>query len=128
MAAPTPSGYYVIYPRGPGASTGPMPAGYVMVSRWIGVAEAKLWMANGGTYVPPGVGAGGRVYVTLPGEPKPPGTDPIRIDFGVPQAALQTAGLPGWKQMFQTLASTPIYNVTIHVPSSIPPTQITGKP
>ena len=25
---------------------------YVMVSRWADVAEAKLWMATGGTYVP----------------------------------------------------------------------------
>jgi hypothetical protein len=123
----TPAGFYTLYPRGPGASSGPMPAGYVMVSRWIGPAEAKMWMRNGGTYIAPQIGAGGRVYVTLPGEPRPSGTGPIRIDFGIPQAALQTAGDSGWKQLIQSLANIPIYNVTIHVPSSIPAAQITGR-
>src|SRR5437868_5641362 len=115
----TPAGFYTLYPRGSGASSGPMPPGYVMVSRWIGAAEAKLWMRNGGTCIAPQIGAGGRVYVTLPGEPRPSGTGPIRIDFGIPQAALQTAGDSGWKQLVQSLANVPVYNVTIHVPNSI---------
>jgi hypothetical protein len=105
-----------------------MPKGYVIVSRWIGIAEAKLWMANGGTHIPLSVGAGDRVYVTLFGEPGPSGTDPIRIDFGIPQAALQTAGRPDWRQLFQSLANVPVYNVQIHVPNSIPASKITGKP
>jgi hypothetical protein len=41
-----PAGYYTLYPRGVGAAKGPMPNGYVMVSRWVSVAEAKLWMMN----------------------------------------------------------------------------------
>ena len=122
------AGYYILYPRGAGAADGPMPNGYVMVSRWAGAPEARLWMMNGGTYIPPQVGAGGRVYVTLFGAPRPSGTDPIRIDFGVPQAALQTAGRADWRQLLQNLANVPIYNVKIHVPSSIPASQITRKP
>jgi hypothetical protein len=97
-----------------------MPNGYVMVSRWINAAEAKLWMQNGGTYIPPQVGAGSRVYVTLYGEGRPSGTDPIRIDFGIPETALQIAGRSDWRQLFQSLANVPIYNVKIHVPNSIP--------
>jgi hypothetical protein len=122
------AGYYVLYPRGVGAAEGPMPNGYIFVSRWAGTAEAKLWMMNGGTYVPTTVGAGGRVYVTLLGEPRPSGTGPIRIDFGIPQAALQTAGRSDWRQLLQTLANVPIHNVSIHVPYSVPSHQITGKP
>jgi hypothetical protein len=119
------AGYYILYPRGPGAANGLMPNGYVMVSRWVNAAEAKLCMMNGATYVPPAVGGGGRVYVTVFGEPRPSGTDPIRIDFGIPQAALQTAGRSDWRQLLQSLANMPIYNVTIHVPNSIPAAQIT---
>jgi hypothetical protein len=122
-----PVGYYTLYPRGPGAAAGPLPGGYVMVARWVGAVEAKLWMINGGTFIPPQVGAGARVYVTLPGAPRPAGADAIRIDFGVPQGALQTAGRTDWSQLLQSLANVPIYNVAIHVPSSIPATQITGK-
>jgi filamentous hemagglutinin len=124
---PAPAGYYTLYPRGAGASNGPMPTGYVMVSRWVNAAEAKMWMSNGGTYIPPRVGGGGRVYVTRYGASRPSGTDAIRIDFGVPQAALQTAGQMDWKQLLQSLANVPIYNVKIHVPNSLPASQITGK-
>jgi filamentous hemagglutinin len=125
---PSLAGYYTLYPRGAGAATGPMPQGYVMVSRWGSAAEAKLWMMNGGTHVPQSVGAGGRVYVTLFGVPRPSGTDPVRIDFGIPQAALQVAGRSDWRQLIQNLANVPIYNVQIHVPNSIAASQITGKP
>ena len=121
------AGYYILYPRGAGAADGPMPHGYVMVSRWVNAAEAKLWMMNGGTYVPPQVGGGGRVYVTLFGAPRPPLTDPIRIDFGIPQAALQTAGRSDWRQLVQSIANVPIYNLTIQVANSIPASRITGK-
>jgi hypothetical protein len=121
------AGYYALYPRGAGAANGPMPNGYVMVSRWVNAPEAKLWMMNGCTYIPPLVGSGGRVYVTLFGAPRPSGTDPIRIDFGIPQAALQTAGRSDWRQLLQTLTNTPIYNVRINVPNSIPASQIIGK-
>ena len=39
------------------------------------------------------------VNATLFGEPRPSGTDRIRIDFGIPQAALQAAGLGRyWRQ------------------------------
>ncbi len=101
------------YPRGAGAAIGPMPNGYATVSRWVNAAEAKLWMMNGGTYIPPLIGSGGRVYVTLFGAPRPSGTDAIRIDFGIPQAALQTAGRSNWRQLLQALSNTPIYNVSI---------------
>src|SRR5260370_41893369 len=124
---PATAGYYTLYPRGAGAAIGPMPNGYAMVSRWVNAAEAKLWMMNGGTYIPPLIGSGGRVYVTLFGAPRPSGTDAIRIDFGIPQAALQTAGRSDWRQLLQALSNTPIYNVSIHVPNSIPASQITGK-
>jgi hypothetical protein len=120
-------GYYALYPRGQGASTGAMPKGYTMVSRWIDANEAKLWMANGATFVPPHVGAGGRLYVTDFGASQPSGTGPIRIDLGVPQAALHAAGRADWKQVFQPIANVPIYNVSIHVPPSIQAWQITGK-
>lgn len=121
------AGYYALYPRGAGAADGPMPSGYIMVSRWVNAAEARLWMLNGGTHIPPQVGAGGRVYVTDFGAIRPSGTDPIRIDFGIPQPALQPAGRKDWKQLFQNLANVPIYNVSIHVPNSIQASQITGR-
>ncbi len=97
-----------------------MPKGYVIVSRWIGLAEAKLWMMRRHAYSP-AVGAGGRVYVTLFGEPRPSGTDPIRIDFGIPQAALQAAGRSDWRQLLQSLANVPVYNVQIQFQIRYPP-------
>jgi hypothetical protein len=126
MVNPMP-GYYVLYPRGAGASTGAIPKSYTMVSRWADANEAKLWMANGGTFVPPQVGSGGRVYATQFGAVQPSGTGPIRIDFGVPQAALHTAGRADWRQILQPIANVPIYNVSIQVPMSIAASQITGK-
>jgi len=107
----------VVYPRGPGAAIGPVPRGYVPVSRWVNEAEAKLWIANGGTHIPGEVGGqSGRVYVTAPGAPRPGGTGPIRIDFTVDSAALNKAGKEGWFQIVQPIQSMPIYNVTITYP------------
>jgi hypothetical protein len=121
------TGYYVLYPRGSGAATGPMPNGYVLVSRWTGVAEARLWMQNGATHIPQGIGAGGRVYLTLFGAKEPPGTDSIRVDFGIPEAALQVAGTPEWRQLPAVPVNTPIYNVSIHAPISVQASSITGR-
>jgi hypothetical protein len=49
-----------------------------MVSRWASPEEAVQWMENGGTAIPNGVGAGGRLYVTNLGAAKPGGTGSIR--------------------------------------------------
>ena len=106
-----------IYPRGPGASSGGLPPGYTPVSRWVSAAEVDLWLQNGATAIPAGIGAGGRVYVTDSGAPQPGGTDPYRIDFAVPAAALSPAGNTGWYQIFQPMQSVPIYNVTITPPT-----------
>ncbi|NVJ46738.1 MAG: hypothetical protein HWE07_06410, partial [Cytophagia bacterium] len=105
-----------IYPRGRGASFGELPAGYVYVSRWIRESEVPLWVQNQGTSIPRGVGAGGRVYVTLPGAPRPGGTGPVRVDFALPARALQRASKKEWFQVMQPASSTPIYNVTITMP------------
>jgi hypothetical protein len=120
-------GFYTLYPRGVGASTGPTHGGYQLVSRWANVTEAKMWMATGGTYVPPQVGADGRVYVTLFGAVQPSGTGPIRIDFEIPKAALQMAGREDWRQLFQNLSNIPIHNVCIHVPDDVDISKITGR-
>jgi filamentous hemagglutinin len=106
----------ILYPRGVGASEGSVPAGYVEVHRWTGLREVDLWMKNGGTYIPGGIGAGGRVYVTAPGAPQPPGTGPCRIEFFFPERGLQVAGHPLWYQILQPVQNTPLYNVRIHVP------------
>lgn len=119
-------GYYTLYPRGPGASAGPMPFGYVMVSRWVGLVEARIWMQNGATHVPAEVGFGGPVYSTLFGAARPGGTGPIRIDFGIRKAALEGSGRSDWRMCARPPANTPIYNVAIHVPDSIPEGKITG--
>ncbi len=120
MTPPTP-GFTTVYPRGEGAAHGTMPAGYIMVSRWVSGPEVKLWMANGGTFIPPGVGRlGGRVAVIPFGASKPAGVGAdsvIRIDFGVPEKAVQMAG--EGRQILQPLANTPIYNVSIHIPTNI---------
>lgn len=109
------SGGRVVYPRGPGASTGPVPGGYVPVSRWINQAEADAWIANGGTTIPGGIGGEtGRVYVTMPGAPKPGGTGPIRVDFYVRADSLNVAGKSDWYQIMQPASNMPIYNVSIH--------------
>jgi hypothetical protein len=104
------------YPRGPGASRGPIPPGYKTVSRWVSEKEILEWLENQGTAIPGGVGAGGRVYVTDYGAPQPGGTGPYRIDFAVPASALSPGGNPGWYQIFQPFQSTPIYNVVINAP------------
>jgi hypothetical protein len=92
-----------------------------MVSRWVSAPEVKLWMANGGTFIPPGVGRlGGRVAVIPFGAPKPAGIGTesvIRIDFGVPGKAVQVAG--EGRQILQPITNTPIHNVSIHVPSNL---------
>ncbi|MBF0315780.1 MAG: hypothetical protein HQK52_20330 [Oligoflexia bacterium] len=106
----------VIYPRGQGASTLPAPSGYTKVSRWINESESKMWVEGGGTHIPTDVGAGGRVYVTSPGAPKPGGTGSIRVDFYVPEGMLQKAGNEQWFQIMQPQANTPIYNVEIFKP------------
>ena len=104
------------YPRGPGASEGPVPAGYVEVHRWVDMNEVRLWMASQATVIPPAVGAGGRVYVTLPGAPQPGGAGPCRIEFFFPQAGLFQAGNQLWLQIFQPAGNVPIFNVKIYIP------------
>ena len=106
----------VVYPRGVGASTGPVPEGYVSLSRWVNAQEAQLWMQNGGTSIPGGIGAGGRVYVTIAGAPKPGGTGPIRIDFYAQQRVLQIGGNVKWFYIMQPTGNIPIYNVAIYYP------------
>jgi filamentous hemagglutinin len=107
----------VVYPRGQGAATGPVPKGYVSVSRWVDSAEADAWIANGGTTIPGGIGGqSGRVYVTTPGSPRPGGTGPIRVDFSVRADSLNVAGRPEWYQIMQPTSNMPIYNVAIHYP------------
>src|SRR5471032_2847942 len=118
-ATNTPSGSYTIYPLGSGASTGPLPPGYTMVTRWVSPDEASQWLANQGTAIPSGIGAGGRVYVTTPGAPQPGGTGPVQINFAMPQSAISQAGNAQWGQIFQPVTSTPIYNTTIVVPKGI---------
>jgi len=77
-------------------------------------------MRNGGTAIPSGIGReSGRVYVTLPGAPKPPGTGPCRIEFFVPGAALMIAGHVLWRQILHPVQNTPIYNVRIFVPDDL---------
>lgn len=112
------AGYYIVYPRGRGASDGPTPDGYALVSRWTWPEEAGSWLRNGGTAIQPGVG-GDRLYVTLPGAAQPGGTGPIRIDFEVPQSALAPTGNAQWRVIVQPIQSTPIHNVTITVPNGI---------
>jgi RHS repeat-associated protein len=107
----------VVYPRGEGAASGPVPRGYTSVSRWVDAQEAQLWMKGQGTFIPPGVGRDtGRVFVTAPDMPRPGMAGPIRIDFSVPQSALQPGGIQGWYWLPQSIQNTPIYNVSIHHP------------
>ena len=106
----------VLYPRGPGASTGPVPEGYTKVSRWMSDAEVKAWYDGGGTRIPPNIGANNRLYVTKAGAPKPGGTGGVRVDFHVPENSLQKAGNEQWRQILQPEANTPIYNVEIFLP------------
>jgi len=87
------------------------------MSRWVSPEEAKLWIANGGTKIPGNVGAGGRVYVTTPGAPRPGGTGPVRIDFALPKEALNKAGKSEWFQTLQTGQTVPVQNVQVHYPA-----------
>ena len=96
-----------------------LPPGYIAVSRWVSADEIPYWIQNGGTAIPNGIGAGGRVYVTIPGAAKPGGTGPVRIDFAIPEKALSQGGKPEWKQIFQPAQSTPVYNVKINVPDGV---------
>ncbi|WP_027514625.1 hypothetical protein [Bradyrhizobium sp. WSM1417] len=91
---------------------GPIPAGYVPVSRWCDENEVKIWKAKNNR-IPLEIGRGLHgVYVTLPGAPQPGGTGTFRIDFYVHQAMLDKTANPEWKQIFKnTAANTPIYNV-----------------
>lgn len=108
-------GWRVLAPAGEGAATGVVPNGYRTVSRWVGPDEAAAWMAERGTGIPT-ISGTNRMYVTGMGAAKPGGTGPIRIDFAVPETALQKAGGPDWFQIFQPSPSRPVYNVQIHVP------------
>jgi hypothetical protein len=97
------TGFYTLYPRGPGAAAGPLPSSCSMVSRWVSVEEARLWMEEGATRIHPRIGTevsnfDVRVYVTVPGAPNPT-TNPIRVDFAIPKAALQKAGRDDWRQL-----------------------------
>lgn len=105
-----------LYPRGPGASSAPVPTGHTKVSRWMNDAEVKAWYEGGGTRIPPDIGANSRLYVTKAGAPKPGGTGNVRVDFHVPDHMLQRAGNDQWHQILQPEASTPIYNVEIFLP------------
>lgn len=110
----------VVYPRGPGASSGPVPSGHVPVSRWVSEAEANAWIGNGGTHIPSGIGGeSGRVYVTAPGVARPGGTGPVRIDFTVDAASLNPAGKEGWFQVMQPAQNMPIHNVTVNYPAGL---------
>jgi hypothetical protein len=108
-------GWRVIAPAGEGAATGVLPNGYRTVSRWISPKEAANWLAEGGTGIPRVAGSN-RMFVTELGAAKPGGTGSIRVDFALPESALQKAGKSEWFQIFQPTPSRPIYNVQIHVP------------
>jgi filamentous hemagglutinin len=106
----------IVYPRGSGASVGPVPEGYVPVSRWIGEAEANIWLSRQGTSIPGNVGSAGRLYVTSAGAPKPGGTGPVRVDFSVPVNLLNIGGRVDWFFIMQPASNVPIYNVSINYP------------
>ncbi|WP_232467541.1 filamentous hemagglutinin N-terminal domain-containing protein [Burkholderia ubonensis] len=113
---------YAVYPMGSGAASGPLPPGYVTVSRWVSPAEASLWVQNQGTAIPSGIPQNGtpQVYVTTAGAPYPPGANgTVRIDFAVPSAMLQPGNASNNFQILQPSTSRPIYNVTINVPNGV---------
>ena len=117
--APPPN-TYAVYPMGSGAASGPLPPGYVTVSRWVSPAEASLWVQNQGTAIPSGIPQNGtpQVYVTTAGAPYPPGANgTVRIDFAVPSAMLQPGNAANNFQILQPSTSRLIYNVTINVPN-----------
>ncbi len=108
----------VLAPGGKGAATGALPKGYRTVSRWVSPDEAAAWMGARGTGMAT-ISGTNRMYVTELGAAKPGGTGPIRVDFALPEGALQRAGKSEWFQIFQPTPSRPIYNVQIHVPKGI---------
>lgn len=113
---------YAVYPMGSGAASGPLPPGYVTVSRWVSPAEASLWVQNQGTAIPSGIPRNGtsQVYVTTAGAPYPPGANgTVRIDFAVPSGMLQPGNASNNFQILQPSTSRPIYNVTINVPNGV---------
>ena len=115
-----PSNTYTVYPRGAGASEGPLPNGYTTVSRWVSPQEATLWVQNQGTAIPSAVPRNGtsQVYVSPAGAPRAPGaTGTVRIDFAVPNSMLQTGNATNNSIILQPTSSRPIYNVNIHVPN-----------
>ncbi|WP_374711033.1 two-partner secretion domain-containing protein [Paraburkholderia terricola] len=117
-----PPNTYAVYPLGAGAASGPLPPGYVTVSRWVSPAEASLWVQNQGTAIPSAVPQNGtpQVYVTTAGAPYPPGANgTVRIDFAVPSAMLQPGNASNNFQILQPSTSTPIYNVAINVPNGV---------
>ncbi|PFH04487.1 hypothetical protein BCF11_5270 [Collimonas sp. PA-H2] len=119
---PAPPNTHTVYPLGPGAANGPLPPGYVTVSRWVSPAEAALWVQNQGTAIPSAVPQNGtpQVYVTTAGAAYPPGANgTIRIDFAVPGAMLQPGNASNNFQILQPSSSTPTYNVKINVPNGV---------
>ncbi|WP_230950139.1 filamentous hemagglutinin N-terminal domain-containing protein [Burkholderia cepacia] len=119
--APPPN-TYTVYPMGSGAASGPLPPGYVTVSRWVSPTEASLWVQNQGTAIPTSIPQNGtpQVYVTTAGAPYPPGANgTVRIDFAVPRGMLQPGNASNNFQILQPSASRPIYNVTINVPNGV---------
>lgn len=111
-------GWRVIAPAGEGAATGILPTGYKTVSRWMKPKEAVAWIREGGSGIPR-IERSNRMFVTELGAAKPGGTGPIRVDFAVPETALQKAGKVEWFQIFQPTPSRPVYNVQIHVPEGV---------
>ncbi|MEO5971347.1 MAG: hypothetical protein ABIQ95_15585, partial [Bdellovibrionia bacterium] len=97
--------------------------GYTRVSRWMSAEEATIWAEGGATRIPPGVGTevgpgNIRLYVTRYGIPQPGGTNPVRVDFHVPESILQQGSRQGgeWPQIIQPVPNVPIYNLQINHP------------
>ncbi|WP_010585499.1 hypothetical protein [Schlesneria paludicola] len=91
---------------------GPLPSSYVEVHRWASSEEVEQWK-SAPTHIPLTLKGGERVFVTLPGAPKPGGTGPFRIEFAIPSAMLQPAGTPQWRQIFGPVANAPLLNLRI---------------
>lgn len=115
MSADLPPGYKTI----PLGWSGPLPASYRMVTRWIGEAEVPLWLARNGNTVPPEAGRGGHLSVAEHGVARVSGTGPIRLDFAFPIQGLQGGGKDSWWFIIQPVLNTPIYNVVFHLPLTV---------
>jgi hypothetical protein len=98
------------------AYQGALPNDYVVVHRWASSNEVGLWRRDS-THIPSSIGGAGRVYVTLPGAPRPGGTGPFRVEFAVPSRMLQAGSKPEEKQIFEPVQNTPILNLRIVLPS-----------